>query len=109
MPKDRIIVTFFVLSLVALVASVAMIVVFLPSGTGQLVLHFDPQHEISLVGSKYLALFGAFLMLLVGVVNFVILREIYYRERFLSYLIAFMTLVLSILFLIVSGVVVAAN
>lgn len=109
MPRDRFIITFFSLSLVALIIAAGITVFMLPMGTNHLILHFDPEHSISLLGGKDLALSTIGIILVVNVINFVLSREIYYRERFLSYLIAFTTLIISIFCLIAAGVIVTIN
>lgn len=109
MPRDKIIITFFSLSLAALVISAGIIILILPSGSSQMILHFTPEHGIGLLGGKFVALSAIFIVLVVGAINFVLSREIYYRERFLSYLIAFATLVISIFCLIAVGVIVTIN
>ncbi len=109
MPRDKVIITFFSLSVVALMISAAMVIFVLPAGTDRLILHFDPEHSINLLGSKGMALFMVGIVFAMNVVNFILSREIYYRERSLSYMIAFTTMVIGIFCLIATGVIVSMN
>ncbi len=109
MPRDKVIISFFGIGLVLIIISALMIGFMIPKESGQLILHFDPEHNISFIGGKVMVLSVIALIAVVGLINLFIAREVYYRERFLSYLIAFVTLIISILCLIASGVIVAIN
>jgi len=95
--------------LVALLIAVGLVLFMLPAGTSHLILHFDPEHGIGLLGGKMVAFSVIAIVLVMGVINWVLSKEIYYRERFLSYMIAFSTLVISIFCLIAAGVIVTVN
>ena len=109
MTRDKVIIIFFSLSLAALMVAAGMIIFMLPVGTGQLILHFDPEHSIGFLGGKMMALFAIGIVLVVNAINFILSKEIYYRERFLSYLMAFATLIISVFCLIAAGVIVTIN
>jgi hypothetical protein len=109
MPRDRIIITFFSLSLVALIIAAGMTIFMLPMGTDHLILHFDPEHSIDFLGGKNMVLSVLGILLVMNGINFILCREVYYRERFLSYLVAFTTLIVSIFCLIAAGVIVTIN
>lgn len=66
---------------------------------GPLIIHFDAFKGIDWVGSR-IDVFGIFISALVMfLINVFLANFIYERERFLSYLFSFASLVLSILFL----------
>jgi hypothetical protein len=108
MPRDKVIIAFFGLSLVALFVSFGIIIFMLPAGSN-LILHFTPEHGIGFSGSKEMVLSVLGLFLVMNVINFILSREVYYRDRFLSYLIAFTTLVISIFCLVAAGITLTIN
>ncbi len=77
--------------------------------SGPVILHFDIFKGIDAVGGKE-EVFGILIIgLIMAVINFFLAEFIYRRERFMSYLISFATLILSILFLAVILVINSAN
>lgn len=109
MPKDKVIITFFSLSLIALLVAAGLILFILPTGTNHLILHFSPEHGIGSLGGKMVALSVIMIVLVAGAINWALSVEIYYRDRFLSYMIAFVTFAISLFCLIAAGVIVAIN
>lgn len=106
MLKNKIIIIFFGLSAALLFISALVGSIGLPGSQGPLIIRFDKfAHEADLIGDFGTVFgFGAIASFMV-LVNFFLAREIYYRERFLSYIIAAATLIVSFLFLItVSGI-----
>ncbi|PIR44050.1 hypothetical protein COV23_01920 [Candidatus Wolfebacteria bacterium CG10_big_fil_rev_8_21_14_0_10_31_9] len=77
--------------------------------SGPLIIHFDAFKGIDFIGGK-IQIFGInFLALIMLVVNLFLADFIYIRERFLSYVISFSSLFLSILLLIIVAVINAIN
>ena len=110
MLKNRIILTFFGLSAALLFISALVGSIGLPGSQGPLIIRFDKfAHEADLIGDfRTVFAFGITVSFMV-LVNFLLAREIYYRERFLSYIIAAATLIVSFLFLIAVSGIVAVN
>jgi len=110
MLKDRVIIAFFGLSISLLFISALVGGIGLPASYGSLVIRFDKfANEVNLIGD-FRTIFGlgvvtSFMVL----INLLLAREIYHRERFLSYIIAAATLITSLLFLVVVSGIVAMN
>lgn len=107
MLRNKIIVTFFGLSIALLFVSALVGGIGLPSSQGSLIIRFDKfAQEANLIGG-FRTVFGfGVTVSFVVLVNFLLAWEIYYRERFLSYIIAAATLIISFLFLVaISGIV----
>ncbi len=107
--RDITLTVIFGLSLLVLVAAAALAVFGLTGGSGNLILHFTAGRGVDLLGNRAEVLVALGVIFTAGVVNIVLAREIYYRERFLSYLLAFATLVIAIFSLIATGVVISVN
>ncbi|MCL4405261.1 MAG: hypothetical protein M1361_02545 [Patescibacteria group bacterium] len=108
MPRDKIILTVFSLSLVVLVVALGLVVFLLPASGTDLILQFNLQ-QINFLGGKAIAVAVVIVFVLMTAMNMFLSREVYYRERFLSYLIAFTTLAIDIFCLVAAGVTVAMN
>ena len=110
MLKNKIIVTFFGLSIALLFVSALVGSIGLPSSQGPLIIRFDKfAQEANLIGGfRTVFGFGVTVSFIV-LVNFLLAWEIYYRERFLSYIIAAATLIISFLFLVAVAGIVAVN
>jgi len=77
--------------------------------SGPIIIHFDFFNGINFVGRKE-EVFGILAVdFAIAAINFLLAEFIYQRERFMSYLISFATLVLSILFLMAVAVVSSVN
>lgn len=109
MLRDKILIIFFGLSLLILIAAVLLAAFGLPSGNNSLILHFNAGQGVDILGSRSQVLGILGVVSAVGVINAVLAREIYYRERFLSYLVAAATFIIAVLGLIAAGVIVAVN
>ncbi len=110
MLKDKIIIIFFGLSVVLLFVSALVGSIGLPGSQGPLIIRFNKLiGEANLVGDFRtvfsLGLVTSFTLL----INFLLAREIYNRERFLSYILAAASLIVSLLFLIAVSGIVAVN
>lgn len=110
MLKNKIIATFFGLSIALLFISALIGGIGLPGSSGPLVIRFDKFANAADLIGDFRTVFGfgivaAFIVL----VNFLLAREIYHRERFLSYIIAATTLIVSFLFLVAVSGIVAVN
>ena len=106
MLKNKIVVTLFGLSVALLFISALVGAIGLPGFQGPLVIRFDKfAGEANLIGG-FRTVFGLGVVVsFMVLVNFLLAREIYERERFLSYIFAAATLIISSLFLIaVSGI-----
>lgn len=110
MLKNKIIVTLFGLSLTLLFVSALVGGIGLPGSQGSLIIRFDKlAQEANLIGGfRTVFGFGATVSFIV-LINFLLAQEIYYRERFLSYIIATATFIISLLFLITVSGMVAVN
>jgi len=110
MLRNKIILVLFGLSIALLFVSALVGSTGLPGSQGPLIIRFDKfAHEANLIGDfRTVFGFGATVSFIV-LVNFLLAREIYYRERFLSYIIAAATLIISLLFLIAVSGIVAVN
>ena len=109
MLRDKILIVFFGLSLFILIAAVLLVLFGLPSGNNSLILHFNAGQGVDILGSRSQVLEILGVVSVVGVINAILAREIYYRERFLSYLIAFTTFLIAIFSIIAAGVIVSVN
>lgn len=101
MLKNKVIVTLFGLSVLLLLISAIIGGVGLPESQDLLIIRFSKfAEEANLVGDLRtifsLGLVASFIIL----INFLLAWEIYTRERFLSYIIASATLIISFLFLV---------
>ena len=110
MLKNKIVVTLFGLSVALLFISALVGAIGLPGFQGPLVIRFDKfAGEANLIGG-FRTVFGLGVVVsFMVLVNFLLARETYYRERFLSYIIAAATLIISFLFLVAVSGIVAVN
>lgn len=110
MLKNKIIITFFGLSVVLLFVSALVGGIGLPGSQGSLIIRFDKfAGEANLIGNFRTVFSLGFVASFVVLINFLLAWEIYNRERFLSYIIAAATLIVSFLFLIAVSGIVAVN
>jgi hypothetical protein len=94
-----------------LILFLSAIIFYLALGsTGQrLIIHFDAYKGIDFLGDR-LDVFGILLSALVMIlINLSLSDFLYNRERFLSYIFAFVSLLLSILILIIISVIINVN
>lgn len=98
------ILSFFILAVAAVVFSTGI-----GSSDKPLILHFDAYQGIDFLGSQsqvFRIILTVFVILLV---NFFLAGFLYRRDRFLSYIFAFVSLEISILILILISVIIAVN
>lgn len=108
--KNKIIVSFFGLSIVLLFVSALIGGSGLPSSNGPLIIRFDKlANQADFIGS-FRTIFGLGVVVsFILVINFLLAWEIYHREQFLSYILAAATLIIAFLFLAVVSNIVTVN
>ncbi len=106
MIKNKIIVIFFGLSVILLFISALVGGIGLPGSQGPLILRFNKfAAEANLIGDLRTVFSMGLVVAFIVLINFLLAWEVYHRERFLSYIFAAATLIVSLLFLIaVSGI-----
>lgn len=107
--KDKTLLTVFGLSFVILIFTLILALIMFGDITGPLVIHFDVYKGIDFFGGRtevFGILWSGFAML---VINALLANFLYDRERFLSFLFAFVSLAFSILILIAAGVIISVN
>lgn len=110
MLKDKIILVFFGLSVALLFISALVGGIGLPGSQGPLILRFNKfAQEANLIGDFRTVFSLGLVVAFIVLVNFLLAREVYHRERFLSYIFAAATFVISLLFLIAVSGIVAVN
>ena len=97
------------LNLLILILATLIFYVRLGSVTTPLVIHFDAYKGIDFLAGR-IEVFGILLSALVIIlINLFLADFLYNRERFLSYIFAFISLELTVLILIVIGVIISVN
>lgn len=77
--------------------------------TTPLIIHFEVDKNIDFLGGR-LEVFGIlFSVLIMILINFFLANFLYRRERFLSYMFGFISLVVAILILIIISVIISVN
>ena len=110
MLKDKFIVSLFGLSVAFLFLAALIGSIGLPGSQGLLILRFDKFAEgANLIGGLRTVFGFGVVAAFVVFVNFLLAWEIYNRERFLAYVIAAATLIVSFLFLVAVSGIVAVN
>ena len=101
MKRDKLILTFFGLSGFMILLSGIAALLAIPSDAGDIIIRFDNYHnEVVWAGSLGL-FFGVIgTMLLVVILNLILVRHIYDKERFLAYLLSAGTTAITFLFLV---------
>jgi hypothetical protein len=104
MIRDKFIIYTFGASIVLLLISGLVAFVGLPTGSGNLILRFDNFHN-SVIWAGSIGIFYGILgvIVAVAVINFALAKHIYEKEKFLSYILAVGTGVITLLFLIATG------
>jgi len=98
------IISFLILFLAAIIFYLA-----LGSTTTPLIIHFDAYKGVDFLGSRW-DVFGILLSTLVMIlINLFLSNFLYNRERFLSYIFGFVSLLTSILILVAIGVIISVN
>jgi len=107
--KDKYLRVIFALSLILLFFSLIFAYSQLANTSGPLIIHFDAYSGIDFFGGR-LEIFGILISTLAIVfINGFLADFLYNRERFLSYLLGFGSLGLSILILIAASVIISVN
>lgn len=107
--KDKYIIIAFALSLVVLIGAFFIAYVNFWDTINLLVIHFDPFNGADFFGTKN-DVFGIIVAsAAVWLINMALAQEFYYKERFLSYLLAFGTLIFTALILIAIKVIINVN
>ena len=96
-------------SLAILLASLLLAFLGLLDTNNLLILHFDGYKGIDFLGEKKDIFNVLFLSFCVIFLNFFLAKKIYFKERFLSYLLAFITPLFSLLIFICVFVIIAIN
>jgi|SRR3989344_380802 len=107
--KDNYLLATFGITTVVLLFTLVLVLIFFGATDTPLIIHFDSYKGIDFLGNK-LHVFG---IVFVGVVMFLInvglAHALYYRDRFLSYIIGCATLVIALLILIAVSAIIAVN
>lgn len=107
--KDNYLMGTFGVAAALLLFTLVLVLIFFGETNTPLIIHFDTFRGIDFLGSK-LHVFG---IVFVGIVMFLInvglAHTLYYRNRFLSYIIACATLVITLLILIAISAIIAVN
>ena len=108
--RNKILFSTYLLSLFLLVVAFSMVYVQLGEVQHLLIIHFDSYNEVpDFLGSKD-NVYGILLIgLILNVLNAFLAITFYYRERFLSYLLAFSSILISVLILLTISVIIAVN
>ncbi len=107
--KDKILFSAFLLSLFLLVVAFSVIYVQLGDIQHLLIIRFDSFKGIDFLGEKS-DVFGILISgIMLNIFNFLLALFLYYRERFLSYTLAFSGTFISLLILAVILVIINAN
>ena len=77
--------------------------------TDLLVIHFDSYNGIDFLGTRINVLEFLIVSLVINIVNFSLATAFYYRERFLSRLLAYFSVFFSLLILISTAVIISIN
>jgi hypothetical protein len=107
--RDRYLLVVFSASWFLLVLNLILVYLQLGDITTPLIIHFDVYKGIDFLGSRKdvfgILASGATMLL----INLLLAEFFYRRERFLSYILTFLSLILSILILIATSVIVSVN
>jgi hypothetical protein len=104
MLRDKFIIYIFGVSIALLLVSGLVAFVGLPTGSGNLILRFDNFHNAVIWAGSIGVFYGILgVMIAIAVINFALAKHIYEKEKFLSYMLAVGTGVVTFLFLIATG------
>lgn len=108
-PKDPFLYLGYFASLSLLLIGFAISYTPLAEESQLLVIHFDAFRGIDFLGDKFDVFNVLWISLLVTLVNFFLSAILYYRERFLSYLIEYFNVFFALLILIAVAVIISVN
>jgi len=101
MIKDKIVLGSFIFSGLMLLISSLVALLSLPVGSGDIIIRFDNYHnEVVWTGSLLLFLGVILTAAIVVLMNLLLVRHLYGKERFLAYLLSTATGAVSLLFLV---------
>jgi hypothetical protein len=107
--KDRYLVFAFAAGMVLLVIGFSLVYVNFWDSEDLLVIHFDKFKGIDFFGDASDVLDILITALFVWIINIILANEFYFKERFLSYLLAFFTLLFIALILVGVNVIISVN
>jgi len=107
--KDKYLRVIFGLGLILILATAIIIVAKMGQLDSPFIIHFDFYRGIDLLGGLKEILVIPILALIIILINFGLTNFLYSRERFLSYIFAFISLWLAILILIAASVIISVN
>ncbi|MBU4347963.1 hypothetical protein KJ671_00455 [Patescibacteria group bacterium] len=107
--KDKFLFYPLLASFILFLASLLLAFLGLLDTNNLLILHFDGYKGIDFLGEKKDIFNVVFLSLGMIFLNFFLAKKIYFKERFLSYLLAFMTPLFSLLIFICVFVIISIN
>ena len=108
-PKDPFLYLGYFISLLLILIGFAVSYDFLTEENQLLVIHFDAFRGIDFLGDKFDVFNVLWISLLITLVNFFLSAILYYRERFLSYLIEYFNIFFALLILIAVAVIISVN
>ena len=108
-PKDIFLYLGYFVSLLLILIGFAVSYNSLTEESQLLVVHFDAFRGIDFLGDKFDVFNVLWIGLLVTLVNFFLSAALYYRERFLSYLIEYFNIFFALLILIAVAVIISVN
>ena len=107
--KDKYLRVIFGLSLLVLIFNFVFAFLYLGDVKTPLIIHFDPFKGIDFLGGRT-DVFGILTAgFVIVILNILLANFLYNRDRFLSFIFAFVSLTLSILILIVISVIISVN
>ncbi|MBI4993950.1 hypothetical protein HZC33_03315 [Candidatus Wolfebacteria bacterium] len=107
--KDKHLRAIFALSFLLLIFLTAVVFAKLRFVSAPLIIHFDAYGGIDFFGGKLEILGIIITSMVIVAINFLLADFLYYREKFLSYLLGIGSLGFVILILIAAGVIVSVN
>lgn len=107
--KNKYTLFLFIASAVVLVAAFSIAYVSIWDVSNLLVIHFDSFKGIDFLGSSSDIIDILVISFIIWLINIILANEFYYREKFLSYAIATLTLVYMILILVAINVIISTN
>lgn len=107
--RDKYILLIFAASAVILVIAAATAFINLSGANNLLVIHFDSYKGVDFFGEKYDVFEIVFTAMAIFLINLFLTNEFYSREKFLSYIFAVNTLIVSILISIAVNAIISIN
>lgn len=107
--KDKFLFYPFLASAALVLIALVLTLIGLAKVNNLLILHFDSYRGIDFLGDKkdIFSIIG--LSFAIIIINFLLAKQIYYKERFLAYSLSFTSLIFSLLILIGVSVIISVN